>query len=112
MSVDSADNTNNNNSSSCWGQQNSNQWLVDQADQTNKVCGSWAQAVSGDLLSANSNIPNNSKLNVNQNELLSDENGSQNNIIPSNFNYDELYDLKWGKTVSNTKSKVLDDFRI
>ena len=115
MSVtDAADN---NASNSGWGQNNTNwenssngtngtnQWLVNVNTNDKAVCGSWAQAVSGDSSSSltnNNNIPNNNANKSNQNDLI-DENGSQNNQnIASHFDFDDLNDLystKWGKSV-------------
>jgi len=114
MSVDSAEN----NVSSAWGHTSTstsnydngtNQWLVNSSE---KVCGSWAQAVSGNGdSSTNSNIPNNqtNKLNSsNQSDHnLIDDNGSQTNqnlVLSSHFNFDDLnsndlYSTKWGKSV-------------
>lgn len=118
MSVDSAEN----NVSSGWGQNTStssyvnngtNQWLVNNT--SDKVCGSWAQAVSGD--SSNSQSSNNqiqnqsmtsSKLNTSTQSDLMPDNGSQTNqtSVSSHFNFDELnpndlYSTKWGKSVIN-----------
>lgn len=121
MSVDSAENSN---VSSGWGQNTStsydnigtNQWLVNNGE--SKVCGSWAQAVSGDTCTSsssttNSNIPNNqtNKLNSSNQSDLIDENGSQTNqnlLVSSHFNFDNLNHTKWGKSVINHDNNAWD----
>ena len=91
-----------------------NQWLVNSAG--DKVCGSWAQAVSGGDQSASaaaaaasatnqiSNIPNTKLISSTQSDLV-EENGSQINqhIASSQFDdlSDELYSTRWGSSVIN-----------
>ena len=96
-----------------------NQWLVNSAGDK-VVCGSWAQAVSGDQSASSSaaaavsasqdrtqqisNLPNNKSISSTQSDLI-EENGSQINqhIASSQFDdlSDELYSTRWGSSVIN-----------